>query len=193
MATSFPTGLDALTNPTSANGLNSPDHAGQHSDANDAIEALQAKVGVNSSAVTTSLDYKFSNLGVWTSYTPTFSSGVTAGNGTWIAAYSVIGKILFFQGTFTFGSTTSVSAGAILNLPSSYTLSANGDFLGSFRMGLGATGYYGGVRESTSTTLSLFAYNSSTTYLSGTGISSTIPATWATGDTMQISYVAQLA
>ena len=59
--------------------------------------------------------------------------------------------------------------------------------------GGGATGYYGGVRESTSTTLSLFAYNSSTTYLSGTGISSTIPATWATGDTMQISYVAQLA
>lgn len=58
MATSFPTGLDALTNPTSANGLNSPDHAGQHSDANDAIEALEAKVGVNGSAVTSSLDYK---------------------------------------------------------------------------------------------------------------------------------------
>ena len=61
MATSFPTGLDALTNPTSANGLNSPDHAGQHSDANDAIEALEAKVGVNSSAVVTSLDYKVTN------------------------------------------------------------------------------------------------------------------------------------
>ena len=57
MATSFPTGLDALTNPTSANGLNSPDHAGQHADANDAIEALEAKVGVNGSAVTSSLDY----------------------------------------------------------------------------------------------------------------------------------------
>ena len=60
MATSFPSGLDALTNPTSSDGLNSPDHAGQHSDANDAIEALQAKVGINSSAVTTSLDYKVS-------------------------------------------------------------------------------------------------------------------------------------
>jgi microcystin-dependent protein len=60
MATSFPTGLDALTNPTSSDGLNSPDHAGQHANANDAIEALEAKVGVNGSAVTTSLDYKVS-------------------------------------------------------------------------------------------------------------------------------------
>ena len=61
MATSFPTGLDALTNPTSADGLNSPDHAGQHADINDAVEALEAKVGVNGSAVTSSLDYKVTN------------------------------------------------------------------------------------------------------------------------------------
>jgi len=57
MATNFPTSIDALTNPTSGDTLASPDHAGQHANANDAIEALQAKVGVNSSAVTTSLDY----------------------------------------------------------------------------------------------------------------------------------------
>jgi len=46
MAINFPSSLDALTNPTSGNNLNSPDHAGQHSDANDAIEALEAKVGI---------------------------------------------------------------------------------------------------------------------------------------------------
>ena len=61
MATDFPASLDALTNPTSTDALTSPSHADQHADANDAIEALQAKVGVNSSAVTTSLDYKVSN------------------------------------------------------------------------------------------------------------------------------------
>jgi hypothetical protein len=38
--------------------MTSPSHAGQHSDANDAIEVLEAKVGVDGSAVTTSLDYK---------------------------------------------------------------------------------------------------------------------------------------
>lgn len=62
MATNFPTSLDALTNPTGSSDLTSPDHAGQHADANDAIEALQAKVGVDSSAVTTSLDYRVAVL-----------------------------------------------------------------------------------------------------------------------------------
>lgn len=62
MATSFPTSLDALTNPTTANNLGTPSHAGQHADANDAIEALQAKVGVNGSAVTTTLDYKVGKI-----------------------------------------------------------------------------------------------------------------------------------
>ena len=62
MATNFPTSLDALTNPVAGDSLSSPSHAGQHADANDAIEALQAKVGVDSSAVTTSIDYKLRNL-----------------------------------------------------------------------------------------------------------------------------------
>ena len=62
MATNFPTSLDSLTNPTAGNTLASPSHAGQHADANDAIEALQAKVGVNNSAVTTTIDYKLRNL-----------------------------------------------------------------------------------------------------------------------------------
>lgn len=62
MATNFPTSLDALTNPLSTDGMNSPSHSGQHANANDAIEALQAKVGVNSSAVTTSHDYKITQL-----------------------------------------------------------------------------------------------------------------------------------
>ena len=43
MAIVFPSGgLDSLTNPVSTDTLNSPDHATQHSNANDAIEALQA-------------------------------------------------------------------------------------------------------------------------------------------------------
>lgn len=62
MAISYPTGIDALTNPTSGQGLNSPSHSSQHADANDAIEALEAKVGVNSSAVTTSHDYKLGEV-----------------------------------------------------------------------------------------------------------------------------------
>ena len=62
MATNFPASLDSLTNPTSSDSLNSPSHSAQHANSNDAIEALQAKVGVDSSAVTTSLDYKVAQL-----------------------------------------------------------------------------------------------------------------------------------
>jgi len=61
LATSFPSGLDALTNPTSGDTLASPDHAAQHANVNDAVEALEAKVGVDGSAVVTSLDYKITN------------------------------------------------------------------------------------------------------------------------------------
>lgn len=64
MAINYPTSLDNFTNPTADDSLNSTTvpHADQHSDLNDAVEALQAKVGVNSSAVTSSLDYKVSTL-----------------------------------------------------------------------------------------------------------------------------------
>ena len=57
MATNFPASLDALTNPTSSDSLSSPSHSAQHANVNDAVEALQAKVGADGSAVTTSHDY----------------------------------------------------------------------------------------------------------------------------------------
>ena len=62
MSTNFPTSLDALTNPSGTDSMSSPSHSGQHTDANDAIEALQAKVGADSSAVATSHDYKIDAL-----------------------------------------------------------------------------------------------------------------------------------
>ena len=64
MATSFPSGLDSFTNPTADDSLNSDTvpHADQHANLNDAVEALEAKVGADSSAVTSSLDYKVAQL-----------------------------------------------------------------------------------------------------------------------------------
>lgn len=55
----FPTSLDTLLNPSASTLENDSgyEHDVQHSNANDAIEALEAKVGVNSSAVTSSHDY----------------------------------------------------------------------------------------------------------------------------------------
>ena len=61
MAINFPSGLDALTNPQTTDPQNNPSHAGQHTDANDILEALEAKVGIDSSAVATSHDYILAN------------------------------------------------------------------------------------------------------------------------------------
>lgn len=62
MPTSFPSSLDNFVNPLGTDDVSVVDHAGQHSDVNDAVEALEAKVGVNGSAVTTSHDYKIAQL-----------------------------------------------------------------------------------------------------------------------------------
>lgn len=62
MATNYPSSLDTITNPSGTDSLSSPSHSQQHANANDAIEALQAKVGVNNSNVSTSLDYRIAQL-----------------------------------------------------------------------------------------------------------------------------------
>lgn len=64
MTTAFPAALDSFTNPASTDLLSKAgvSHADQHADANDAIEALQAKVGVTGSAVATSHEKRITDL-----------------------------------------------------------------------------------------------------------------------------------
>ena len=62
MSTNFPNDLDTLANPNSTDALSNPSHSQQHANANDAIEALQAKVGVDGSQDTNSLDYKINDI-----------------------------------------------------------------------------------------------------------------------------------
>jgi predicted small metal-binding protein len=62
MAILFPTTLDQLLNPTGVDSVQLVPHAAQHSNANDAIEALEVKVGVNNSTDVSSLDYKVRDL-----------------------------------------------------------------------------------------------------------------------------------
>ncbi len=64
MTTAFPNGLDAFTNPGPTDNLDTAGvfHDVQHSDENDAIEAIEAKVGINGSADTASHAYKLSSV-----------------------------------------------------------------------------------------------------------------------------------
>lgn len=64
MSTNFPTSLDDATSipVESAGTALSTNHITNHQNVQDAIEAIEAKIGVNGSAVTTSHDYKLSGV-----------------------------------------------------------------------------------------------------------------------------------
>jgi len=62
MATTFPTSLDVLNNPQGTDSVQAVPHAAQHADANDAIEALQSKVGIDGSTDPNSLDKRVATL-----------------------------------------------------------------------------------------------------------------------------------
>lgn len=100
MPTNFPTSLDSLSNPSSGHTLNSPSHSTQHANANDAIEVLEAKVGIDNSAVTTSHDYKIriynpiGEITMWSTNTaPTgwlLCDGTPANRSTYSALHSLM-------------------------------------------------------------------------------------------------------
>ena len=51
MPTNYPTSLDNFTNPTANDSLNLPSHSTQHANANDAIEAIEAKLGLGANVM----------------------------------------------------------------------------------------------------------------------------------------------
>lgn len=62
MTTNYPGALDSFTNPQATDKVATVSHAAQHANANDAIEALEAKVGIDGSGNTDSHDYKLSGI-----------------------------------------------------------------------------------------------------------------------------------
>lgn len=82
MSTAFPSALDNFTNPTASDYLDTVPHTAQHANINDAVEALEAKVGITNSAVTSSLDYKISYLLESGVYFNVVTDGGAIGNGS---------------------------------------------------------------------------------------------------------------
>lgn len=101
MATNFPASLDSLANPTSSNTLNSPSHSSQHANINDAMEAVQAKMGADNSGVATSLDYKMrinnpvGEITMWsTNSAPTgwlICDGAAVNRTTYASLFAIVG------------------------------------------------------------------------------------------------------
>lgn len=181
MAINFPTSLDTFTNPTGADALTSPDHALQHANINDAVEALEAKVAIGNTT-----------LGTYTAYTP-FIGDITIGNGTIATKYCTVNDFVHYYGKITFGSTTVVTGGnAGFGLPLTAEVNDTSTAMGVCYFYDSSSGafYAGTVAMANSTYVYGGVNYANGTFVSWGGWDSTAPFTWATGDfyTFNITY-----
>lgn len=118
----YPTSLDNFTNPTTTSSLDSPSHSLQHSDANDAIEALETKVGIGSSPAgsATSGHVLVASAGGTTAWTTVGTAGINATGGS--AGY-VLSSV---DGTATTWNPANAYVPVITAATAAYTLQ-NGD------------------------------------------------------------------
>jgi len=189
MATNFPASLDSLTNPTSSDSLNSPSHSAQHANSNDAIEALQAKVGADSSAVTTSLDYKVAQLegqGAYTSYTPSFTN-FTLGNGTAIGRYAQVNDLVFVEGLVILGSTSVMGTSPQISHPVG-TSSSDVFISNTLRYDESGVANYVGTIWIYPNQIYLGTFYTGATWAGGGFMNATTPFTWGTGDVFTWQY-----
>ena len=195
MATNFPASLDTLTNPTSSDSLSSPSHSAQHANVNDAVEALQAKVGADSSAVTSSLDYKVAQLetsGASVSFTPSWNN-LTPGDGSESAFYTQTHDLVVVHVLLDFGSTTSVTGQVSIDHP-----------VGSARIGnsipTGLVNYVDDDGNNTEGVIYLGVnsallrnYSVTGSEIGANATNATTPHTWAANDRIRLSWVYQIA
>jgi len=155
VATNFPTSIDALTNPTSTDTLASPDHAAQHANLNDAVEAIETAIGTTAAPVLAKLA------------SPTFTGTVT-GNpsvGTTSSGTSGFGYMGLPQNSATTGSYGIVAADAGTHIYSSATRTVTIPANATIAMPIGSTLVFVAGSGTTVT----IAITSDTMYLAGAG------------------------
>lgn len=125
-----------------------------------------------------------STLGAWTSYTPTWSGGISAiGNAVVNARWAQIGKTVFCRIKVTMGSTTTFATGTI-----TWTLPVNAAevqyCLGTcYAEDSGTSGYQPFVFMTDVGHVYMVVDGTTGTYLTTTAqVSNVVPFTWTTGD-----------
>jgi hypothetical protein len=208
MATNYPASLDVFTNPTSGNTLDTPSHSLQHADINDAVEAIEAKLGVGASAATSATSGQVLMKGAtnttwtspayegdWTAFTPVFTN-FTLGNGTTSCTYKQYGQLVVVRINIVLGTTSVMGTTPLINHP----VTGRTTFAGSTNIGnielqdtSATTNYKGYFLYNTTTAVAMFVENAAATYVTRTGINSTIPFTWASTDVISGLYIYEAA
>ena len=126
------------------------------------------------------------------SFTPTFS-GYTRGNGTSVAYYMRVNKMVYLYVKETLGSTSSVTGSIAFTLPIA-AVRAEAVQMGRSRIDdTGNTIFWGTTQSANGTTCVLFADLASGTYTSFASTSATVPMTWTNTDAFSFSFVYEVA
>lgn len=130
-------------------------------------------------------------LGVaaWTSWTPTLTN-ITVGSGTSVGAYQRVGRTIHYRWKFTYGAGSAVGTGPTFTLPVApaafYT--ANFPMHNAVHMlDSGTTVFRGTTEFSSGSTVTILAAGAGASVVDRVSITSSVPMTWATGDTIMIT------
>jgi hypothetical protein len=130
-------------------------------------------------------------LKAWKSWAPALGTGWSNGNGVWSNAfYCQIGKTVHVRATFTMGtSRPGTLTGMSCSLPVPPTGSAFG--FSTNRAG-GSSGQFM-FQQLVGSQIDIYAINSAGTYLTRTGVTSSIPGAWTTSDFIAFAFTYEAA
>jgi hypothetical protein len=125
-------------------------------------------------------------------FTPTFT-GYTRGNGTSVAYYMQVNKLVYIYVKETLGSTSSVTGRIRITLPVTASR-VEAIQLGRSRIeDVGITNFVGTTLPDSTTTVDLFADLTGGTYTEIGSTSATVPMTWVNTDNFSMSFVYEAA
>jgi hypothetical protein len=129
----------------------------------------------------------------FTTFTPTIDAGITLGNGTLTGRWSRVNRWVLVQFQFVFGSTSAITGTPTINLPFSASgfHTGNEEVLGNAEAIDVSDGRFYQLRvQVEGTTLFAFAATrQDLSYVQQSGITSTIPMTWATDDRLRATFL----
>jgi hypothetical protein len=160
MAGTFDASVANLVDPLANSPLNSPSHAGQHTEINDALQTLAT----------------------WTTFTPTWTN-FTPGSAAQSFAYTIFNKLMFVRGSVTLNGSTMGTDPSFL-IPAGK--SANASWTIARMLDSGTNNYFSIVFANT-TTISFYTMPATGSFITLGSVSATSPFTWANNDVIDFT------
>lgn len=129
----------------------------------------------------------------WSSWTPTFTD-FTKGSAAIVAKYIQTGKTVNLRMSIVLANDSSVSTQFIFSLPITSASYLATHVIGSANLFVASTSYYPAiVRWASTTTADIQAIDANSTFVRNSSITPTVPATWATNDSITVAAVYEAA